>query len=354
MDQWLIDLSAVRHPGSSRKTVFRTVSSVRQGLMLYLEGLQGFSEQWVGKAVNSGEILRVTYLGDDRAFRYHSANYLQHLLFQPDSVEVSSQKSFPMINVHREAEKVQTESDLVIIDANGKLLWQPASGCCVRTPNWIRMEFIFEPDQSWEDIEQRFRAHKNNVKRIHHNGFQYRISHSEEEFDFWYDRMYVPLIESRHGDYGAIDLKESMRKEFQKGFLLMIDDSEGTPIAGQLTYVYRKSMYSLSSGILDGSQDLHSKGALAAIYYYSLKWCYENGMERFEMGGCRPFETNGLFQYKRRWGMTPTPDLWGSREWLFWAPKDAPVAVDWLNANPVVGLADYWRSKESEAVRASA
>lgn len=345
LDRWLINLSAVRHPGPSRKRVFRTVSGFRQRLMLYLEGLQGAAEQWVGEEINTGQPLTVTYFGDDRAIRYNSPLYLQHILFKPDTVRVTELSTFPMIHVRQEAEKAKMDSDLIISDGNGMLLWQPEEGCWARTPNWIRMEFVFEPGESWEDVERRFKANKNNVKRVLKNGFQYRISHSDEEFDLFYERMYIPLIKSRYGDFGAIDLKESMYKEFKQGFLLVIDDAEGQPIAAQLTVQHRKTLYSLSSGILDGSPELHAKGALGAIYYYSLKWCYENGMERFEMGGCRPFESDGLYQYKRRWGMTPTPDLWGAREWLFWSPADSPAAVAWLEANPVVTLADYWKNK---------
>ena len=69
-------------------------------------------------------------------------------------------------------------------------------------------------------------------------------------------------------------------------------------------------------------------------------------MERFEMGGVRPFQTDGLFQYKQRWGMTPTPDFWGSRSYLFWVPRNDPTAVDWMETHPVVSLDGFWKGEE--------
>lgn len=346
LDQWLINLSAVRHPGPSRKAIFRRVASVRQGLLLYLEGLEGAAQCWEGTEIDTGQPMRVAYLGDERAMRFNSPLYLQHILFRPEPVSVTPLDNFPMIHVRREAERLAGEYDMLIVESNGRLLWQPPSGKWASTPNWIRMEFVLEAGESWEHIQQRFRAHKNNVKRVHQNGFQYHISHKEEDFDLFYDHMYVPLISARYGEYGSIDRKESMREQFHKGFLFVIDDAEGRPVAAQLCYLYRKTLYSISSGILEGDPELHSKGALSAIYFYSIKWCFENGMERFEMGSCRPFETDGLFQYKQRWGMTPTPDLWGAREWLLWVPNNAPAAAAWLEAHPVVSLKAYWEKQD--------
>lgn len=348
LDQWLIDLSAVRHPGPSRKTAFRTVSGIRQGLMLYLEGMEGGGQIWVGEEIDTGRPMRVAYLGDSRAIRFHAPEYLQHILFRPDTVVVTPLESFAMLRVGRQAEQLAEENDLVITDGNGSLPWRPPYGRWVHTPNWIRMEFVLEPDETWEDIESRFRAHKNNIKRVQQNGFTYRVSHDEADFDLFYDQMYVPLITNRHAEYGAVDQKESMRKEFHDGFLFMIDDADGNPVAGQLTYVHNKTMYSINSGVLEGSKELHSKGALSAIYYFSIRWCFENGMERFEMGSCRPFETDGLYQYKLRWGMTPTPDLWGTREWTLWSPHNSPVADAWLYAHPVVSLDAYWHGAAPE------
>jgi hypothetical protein len=350
-DKWLIDLSAVRRAGPARKAIFQPIVDVRLGLVLYLEGLGGECQVWEGEEFNTGQKMRVAYLAEQRAIRFNTPSYIQQLLFCPDTVSSETVKeNVPMIRINQEAEKLAQEGvvDLIIAECNSLLQWKPNTGRSERTPTWIRMEFILEPGETWEDMQRRFRSQKNNVKRVLKNGYTYRLSHAEDEFELFYDHMYVPLIQQRHVSYGSVDLKESMRKEFHEGFLFIIDDADGLPIAAQLTYLYRKTMYSISSGILNGDLELHSKGALGAIYYYSILWCYENGYERFEMGGCRPFESDGLYQYKRRWGMTPSPDLWGSRSWVFWTPNNSPAANAWFDANPVVSLDAYWKNRPEQ------
>jgi hypothetical protein len=75
---------------------------------------------------------------------------------------------------------------------------------------------------------------------------------------------------------------------------------------------------------------------LSAFYYHTIKYGFEQGLQRYDVGECRPFTTDGIYLHKQRWGMYPVRDLWGTREWMLWAPDQSPVAMQWLNAHPLV------------------
>ena len=208
----------------------------------------------------------------------------------------------------------------------------------------------FPQGQSWEAIEKGMRSHKHNIKLAARNGFTSQISHAVEDFDTFYETMHVPMIKERHAGYGIVDDQDAMREQFRNGLLLLIRQPaaveqpaaegqaapEGQAVAGALVYLRGRSAFGTSNGVLNGDPKWYAQGAVSALYYHNFRWCYDNQIERFDAGGCRPFTTDGLYQFKYHWGLRPAQDLWNERQWLFWAPTSAPVAVDWLKAHPVI------------------
>jgi len=87
---------------------------------------------------------------------------------------------------------------------------------------------------------------------------------------------------------------------------------------------------------LDGDQAWLQTGALSALYFGSIKWCFDHHIRRCDIGEVRPFANDGLYQYKRRWGFRPIRELWNPREWLIWAPHSSETALRWLEAHPFI------------------
>ena len=56
-------------------------------------------------------------------------------------------------------------------------------------------------------------------------------------------------------------------------------------------------------GVKDGRKDYVVKGAISALYYYTILWAKERGYTKLDFGHCRPILNDGLFLFKKRLGM---------------------------------------------------
>ena len=44
------------------------------------------------------------------------------------------------------------------------------------------------------------------------------------------------------------------------------------------------------------------RGVIAASYYYLIQYSKKSSAKLIDLGSCRPFVNDGLFNYKRKWG----------------------------------------------------
>lgn len=297
----------------------------------------GQAEFWSGETA-AGQPLRVVYICDAPALRTQSAAYLRSILFAEGAGEIAPRGSVPLLHMRAAADLLAPQADLVIVERSSLLDWRPSSGTALVLPLWVHMLFNFSGLQNWQAVEQQMVHQKNNILQARRKGFTSRISYDPAEFEMFYERMMLPTATGRFQEYAEIKSKEELRWFFDNGGLLMVDDAAGSPVAGWVMLFQKPTCYAICAGVLDGSDVLYKQGAMSAVYYHCVRWCYENGFTRFDLGGCRPFASDGVYQYKRRWGFQPIIDPWNSREWLFWAPNNAPAALDWLQAHPPVEL----------------
>jgi hypothetical protein len=323
----------------------RIIIQVYRLLLLVLDGWNGHAEIWVGKEIDSGLPLRVAYIGDERGYKVKDTQYLYHILFQEAAASCVERGRFPMFRARKIARQLSEEVDLVILASNRILRWHPphnASGAWWIVSPWLRTVMDLSPGRSWEDIERCMHGQKSNIKIMKHSGNGLRFSHSDEDFDFFYEHMHIPLIKERHPEYGYLDSKAGLRELFNKGFLAIATAPDnpdyqglrGEIIAGALYYQQGKTMFGMSIGVRDGNKRWYAQGAMTMMYYHPIRWCYENNIRRMDFGGVRPFQNDGLFQYKQRWGFEATYDPWFVREWLFWVPQKSSTMMSWVDAHP--------------------
>jgi predicted N-acyltransferase len=196
----------------------------------------------------------------------------------------------------------------------------------------------FQPGETWEMVTRRMKSQEMNIRRVRRSGYTFEIGASDADFHFFYERMHQPLISGRHSGYGRVDTEANLYRIFKNGNLIFILDSSGKRVAGGLNLVKGNAIMGVANGLLDGDEELLKTGALSALYYYILKWCNENHIRRFDLGEVRPFENNGLYQYKRRWGFMAIEEIWNTREWIFWAPGLSPAAMRWIEANRFIPI----------------
>ncbi len=341
LDDVLVNLYSLP-AGAVGKKLLRSVYVLRRFLLFIQTGMIFDVYVMEGKAADSTQRLRVGYLcaGLGR-------EYLTQRLFngEPDRVEKRERVYFWQQASASKA--LAQEVDMVVVERNSQLSWQPGTGDWVVTPTWVRMVADLELDKTWEENERSFKKHERNIRRFKRAGYAYRISRDPKDFEFFYDRMYVPLVTKRHETAAFVDSREHLRYYFDRGFLLVVLGGDGQPVAADLDYQNGDTLFGIACGVLDGRDDILNEGALSAIYYFVLQWAHENRVPRCDICEVRPFTDDGVFQYKRRWTYKPVEELWNTREWLIWIPNCSPTAQEWMRNHPF--LPEFTRSRTTSA-----
>jgi hypothetical protein len=308
--------------------------SVRMRSMLHLtlEQEYGRAQLWTGLEKNSGDPLRVAYVGDAKAYQMQTPEYLQQKLFCPEGFSVEEVAQVAPRKEREVAESLAGQADMVIVEGNDSLRWRPKTGEWRASPTSIHMVLKLNRFQDWTEIEKAMQLQKRKIKTAHRNGLSLEVSKSDTDFDLFYNRMYVPMMQERHPGYGVIHTRDSAYGQFRNGLLMLVRNENGEAIGGGLFNTTKRSAFLLHTGLLDGDTCWYEHGASSALYYHSIQWFYNNKFWLYNAGGCRAFASDGLYEFKRRWGMQPTKDLWNPRRWLFWVPSGSSAAMQWLHS----------------------
>jgi hypothetical protein len=328
LDDRLVDVYASSN-AHVRRFLLWPLYHVRR-LVLFLQSGMVFQVYLLrGTAAEGGAPLTAAYLASGRGMEF-----LARRLFQEGTYSCEPRGKAWFWQLTRAAEQMARAADLVVIERNSLLSWTPGRGQWVTSPTWVRMVIDLEPGSDWSQLERGFKKHQKNIRRFQKTGYTYRISRSQADFDLFYDQMYVPLVTQRHTQEAFVDSRKHLLKLFRQGFLLLIIDKDGRPIAGDLDHLNGDTLFGVACGVLNGDPALLEEGALSAIYYYALQWCHENNIRRCDIAEVRPFVEDGVYNYKRRWGYQPARELWNTREWLLWVPNHSPAALAWLSSHP--------------------
>lgn len=266
-----------------------------------------------------------------------SLDYLRSILFEEGNADCFEHGQCSIFQLPAYAARFAPEADLILVDRMTVIRWKPPSGEWLTAPTWVRMVMDFKPGDTWEAWD-RFLMQKQemNIKRFRRAGFQARESQDPQDFDFFYDRMYVPLIQDRHKGYGVVDKKGDLWGYFNHGRIMFALDDQ-RPVAGDFSFRQGEVFFGVNNGILDGNREWMKKGVLSFLYYMAIQWCVENRIRRFDVGEIRPLVQDGVYKHKSQWGFEAVQDTtWGVREWLWWVPGDSTAALDWLAAHPFI------------------
>jgi len=193
-------------------------------------------------------------------------------------------------------------AEIVVVDANIE-----------STKKLLEKDFLLLPQvcfeldltRSMSDLINSFsKRRKRSIKKIKSLNYSYVIFRNNDKFfDFYYWKMYLPYIRRRFG-LGAQPCSYIHSKAFFKkngGVIFVLN--ERRPIAGMLFHVRGKTVDTLNLGLYDGDQKYLKDCACEAALFFLIKWAKIKGLRILNHGATVPFFTNGIFQYKKEWGM---------------------------------------------------
>jgi hypothetical protein len=143
---------------------------------------------------------------------------------------------------------------------------------------------------------------RENLRKIRKNDYSYEMTQDPSKFEYFYYQMYLPYLTKRFKELTVVTAFRDMERIFRKGLLLLVKKGNDY-ISGEIIRTDHDKVFALYVGIAEGREEYLKAGALSASYYYFILWAKERGYKSVDFGHCRSFLRDGVFNYKKSWGM---------------------------------------------------
>jgi hypothetical protein len=198
------------------------------------------------------------------------------------------------------------------------------------------VQFILDLHGEWEDVEQRFRkdARRNDVRKAQKHGYGYEISHRETDVEMFYNDMYLPTMQKRHGELADLLPKQEAYQLLRHGSLFLTK-RDGVYVAGGLCIVREGILEFREMGVLDGDNQLMREGAVGAMNYLRICWAYKEKYRGVNFGDCWPY-LSGIFLSKRKWGAAVSISSHEHKRIWIRIQRNTPAVTQFLRSNPCI------------------
>jgi len=245
--------------------------------------------------MKGGGSLMLLYAG--RSGNYH---YLLKTFF--DQYEVVEKKRSTLMTIRRHMNQMEPSSDVVVMDVgwpyHGLL---NRKGDFLELPDWANM--ALELSDSWEETVRSFRRtiRSNDLRYIRQNEYRCELTTDRRDIERFYDKMYLPFIQSRHGLDAVKAPRRHVIRRARQGCLQQIFKGDQVVSAG-VVYPDKGVLYFLWMGMPAETLKEPPPAAISALYYFGIRHAFDHDLWAVDFMGTRTFLTDGAFQFKRKWG----------------------------------------------------
>jgi hypothetical protein len=169
--------------------------------------------------------------------------------------------------------------------------------------------FVLDLRKSMHEITRRMsKRRKRDLKKIEESRYTYTVHRQDSEaFEFFYWKMYLPHAMKRFDKGAYIRTFLELRILYALNGGIVMVEKDGQPHAGFLFQSQGKTLLARSLGVYEGNREL-SRASEAALFYL-VGWAKAKGIELLDDGVSVPFLKDGVFEYKKEWGMSVSESI---------------------------------------------
>ena len=230
------------------------------------------------------------YIGWDK----RKLSYFLSSLYQSFE-RVPGKRYIPFWKIEYKTKALSDICDMALLEIDSEITKKHARNIYgFLLPRWLKMHL--DVDKSFEILSDK----RNHIRRmIRKYDLSLNIGTQEEDFRFFYEKMYKPYIQARHKGSSVIDSFEIMfnHPRMESARILFVIH-EGKRIGGVYEQFFDGLPYLNALGVLDGSMEYLKKGAVGATYYFAVEEYKRNQIPRVNIGGTSPLLKDGLTKFK--------------------------------------------------------
>jgi hypothetical protein len=274
-------------------------------VFLFLRGVLFFASQFrlsvyflQGREKWGDNNLTAVFLGDEKGVLLFS-----DLLYS----EKPLRKSMGGVFIWRIKSKLNLDlprADLIFIKIHGFFSrFLPRKGV-VFIPEWtlFMMDLSRPLQEVWNLSKNKNKSLRENLRIVRRYNYSYKITRDPAEFAYFYSQMYLPYVTKRFEELSLPTGFRDMERVFKKGQLLLVK-KENDYVSGVVIRMDRDTVFAVSLGVIEGKIEHLRTGALTALYYFTILFAKDKGYKWVDFGHCRSFLKDGVFNYKKHWGM---------------------------------------------------
>jgi SAM-dependent methyltransferase len=175
-------------------------------------------------------------------------------------------------------------------------------------PGMVR--FGGDPDVLLANIAAWPSALVGDLRRLERADYRVEVwSHTPERSRLFYDRYLVPHSRVRFRERAEVPAFDYIDRLFAAGALVaVVRPASAEPDALGLVVERADVLWTVLLGTRDADPVLLRAGALAGVYRAQIELARARGLRRIDFGRVRPWASDGVYQYKWKWGARPIPD----------------------------------------------
>lgn len=229
------------------------------------------------------------------------------------------------------------EADLLFWYVRPALAGLARAGVLARLPAWIPVHVDLQAPECLARGKEKYTRSGNALKK---SGFTADLTRDENDFEVFYERLFLPYVISRHGEHAVAQSRAETRAGLRGGgWELLAIRRGGEMVAGATVEFSGSRARFWQMGVRDGDPKLLAEGVSDFVYHHMLSVCRERGVSTLGLGSCRPFVRDGVLEYKRRFGAYVAQGESEGRGYIdleVLAP--GPAVSDFLAENPLIAV----------------
>jgi hypothetical protein len=242
-----------------------------------------------------GENLRIVFIG-----RETGRNDFENLFFANEKVEW---KEIGRVFTWKKGKSIQkwcTEgNDLVIYEVSKLLPFNSVADYGFRIPAAVHQSMLLPENAELLLAGKVNDAERGRIHKAERNGYTYCISDSLNDFDHFYNEMYLPYITGRYSIRARLTPYKELLAIFKRGSLIKIMNGKDF-VAASLVLIDNENAHMIEYGKYVGEPEDKTPISLLT-YWFTIQWALSQGATRLDFGGSFPWCSNGVFRNKKRW-----------------------------------------------------
>jgi hypothetical protein len=230
-------------------------------------------------------------------------------------------------------DRFRAEVDLTVARIDRQSVQRTFGRDYLRVPEWVGTRLRVPGD-----LEQLVRSGgsiKRDMVLVRRHQYQPVVTQGAQDCEYFYHAIYLPFTQKRHGEMTFLRSVEDLRRRAARGGILWVK-RDGVRVAAMLYERKDGILDLLALGTVEGYLNLEGEGAIAALYYFIVKWAREMACTIVDFRGSRPSLCDGLLRYKSKWGVTLYDKTDSYHDLLVRWHQVNPVVTEFFSHTPLI------------------